>query len=159
MRDIYGSENISPMKLTLTSDSREATIDLPPVKAILSDGEDKSPMLVRFMAPYLAVPERERRIISAMLAGGNENVHVEAFDQPSDAVAVKCAFFDAGGQLMYSGDLLVDGLFDAGTTVTSPQNSRGVVCDAYYYEPSPADLTNNFTGGNLRVKRSRFRGD
>ena len=159
VRDIYASENIRPIKLTLTGAGRQATIDLPPVKALMSDREDMSPALIRFMVPYLAAPERERRIIIAMLGGGNENVQVTTFDQPSDAVVVKCAFFDDGGQLMYSGDLLVNGIFDAGTTVTSPINSRGVVCDAYYYEPSPTDLRNNFTGKTLRVKRSRFTGD
>lgn len=159
VRDIYESDTFAPMKLTLTSASREATVDLPPVKAIISDGEDKSPMVVRFMLPFLAAPERERAIILPMLVEGNGNVQMNAFDQPSDAVAVKCAFFDDGGLIIYSGDLLVDGVFDAGTTVTSPNNSYGVLCDAYYSEPSPSDLRNNFTDGTLRVNRRRFTGN
>ena len=161
VRDIYRSDSISSMKVTITGASQEATIDLPPVKAIISDGENKSPMIVRFMVPFLATPRRECRIIMAMLArdfeNENENLQVNVFDQPSDAVAVKCAFFDNGGLLLYSGDLLIEGLFDAGTTVTSPKRVAGVVCDAYYYEPSPTDLTNNFTGANLTSQEKQVR--
>lgn len=82
---------------------------------------------------------------------GTNNVQVIASDQPAEAVAVKCVFTDNRGNIMNSDDLIVNGVFDAGTSVTKPPRAEGVVCDAYYYDPPPTDILGNFNRQTLKI--------
>ena len=96
---------------------------------------------VRFVIRYLSLIDSESRGFDPFVA--KSNVQVNAFGQPSGAVATKCVFYKGEGKIMAREDGLLEIMFDAGTIVTNPLYTRVIVCDAFFYEPSPADILRN----------------
>ena len=134
------------MQVTFSDTRRETTIILPPIREMVPTEGGKDLLSVRFSMKYPSI--RDDRSFEPFLA--RDNVEVIVTGQPPDAVAVKCIFFDDEGTAMGGENSLMEGSFDAGTTVINPIDARGMICDAYYYEASPNDIQINF--GNPALK-------
>ena len=142
IRDVDKKDNIAPMKINFSNTRREATIDLPPVRVMHDTVGDVSPHLVRFVINFDSLHGSEKKDFKPFVIGTNAQVIV--FDQPANAVAVKCSLYDWEGNGLDSETLPPNDIFDAGTTVTSPGYARGMVCIAFYFDPLPADILRYF---------------